>query len=248
MVSVRCTDVTPPSPPQIEKAQRRPPPIYRPPAPPLEIVRQATYVERLAYTRTQAAAALGISRSTFDRRVLPLVETVKMPWGAHLIPVDELKRLITERRMQPRHARPAASPGAGPRSHPASSSGSGPSTPPASLSQIARELNAERDRLRTVARNGGPRPCAPSFADPRLTEASARLRRPVGVRPIHSSTINRRRRREPSWPGRFSSISRLAWRMRNRCSSRSWLRLLRSTRARGRDLGDQERGASWAAR
>ena len=52
--------------------------------------------ERLAYTRTQAAAALGISRSTFNRRVLPSIETVEMPWGARLVPVDELKRLVAE--------------------------------------------------------------------------------------------------------------------------------------------------------
>ncbi len=48
--------------------------------------REATRVERLAYTRTQAAEALGVSRSTFIRRVLPYVETVEMPWGAKLIP------------------------------------------------------------------------------------------------------------------------------------------------------------------
>jgi len=71
------------------------------------IVRGATTVERLAYTRTQAAEALGVSRSTFDRRVLPLLETVEMPWGAKLIPVDELHRLITERR-RPVSAPPAA--------------------------------------------------------------------------------------------------------------------------------------------
>jgi hypothetical protein len=45
------------------------------------IVREATRVERLAYTRTQAADALGVSRSTFNRRVLPLIETVAMPWA-----------------------------------------------------------------------------------------------------------------------------------------------------------------------
>jgi hypothetical protein len=55
-----------------------------------------TRVERLAYTRTQAAEALGISRSTFNRRVLPLVDTVELPWGTRLIPVDELERLVAE--------------------------------------------------------------------------------------------------------------------------------------------------------
>jgi hypothetical protein len=58
-------------------------------------------VERLAYTRTQAAEALGVSRSTFNR-VLPLIETVEMPWGTKLVPVDELERLIVERRRPPR--------------------------------------------------------------------------------------------------------------------------------------------------
>jgi hypothetical protein len=60
------------------------------------VIRDATRIERLAYTRTQAAAALGISRSTFDRRVLPLIETIEMPWGTQLIPVDELERLLAE--------------------------------------------------------------------------------------------------------------------------------------------------------
>ncbi len=55
-------------------------------------------MERLAYTRSQAAEALGVSRSTFNRRVLPLVETIETPWGARLIPVDELRRVLEERR------------------------------------------------------------------------------------------------------------------------------------------------------
>lgn len=73
-----------------------------------EVVREATRAERLAYTRTQAAAALGVSRSTFNRRVLPFVETVEMPWGTKLIPVDELERLIAERRQPPRAPAPLA--------------------------------------------------------------------------------------------------------------------------------------------
>jgi hypothetical protein len=47
----------------------------------LAVVRQATRVKRLAYTRTQAAEALGISTSTFERRILPFIETVQMDWG-----------------------------------------------------------------------------------------------------------------------------------------------------------------------
>jgi hypothetical protein len=66
------------------------------------VVRAATRVERLAYTRSQAADSLGISRSTL-RRLLPYVETIELPWGASLIPVDELERLAAERR---RVARP----------------------------------------------------------------------------------------------------------------------------------------------
>jgi hypothetical protein len=86
-----------------ERAQRHSPPARafsaRPP-----VAHEATHVERLAYTRTQAAEALGVSRSTFNRRILPLVETVEMPWGTKLIPVDELQRLISERR-RPAQAR-----------------------------------------------------------------------------------------------------------------------------------------------
>jgi len=66
------------------------------------VVREATRIERLAYTRTQAAEALGISRSTFNRRVLPLIETIAMPWGTSLVPADELERLLAERRQPAR--------------------------------------------------------------------------------------------------------------------------------------------------
>jgi hypothetical protein len=65
----------------------------------------------LAYTRSQAAQALGVSRTTFDRRVLPLVETIEMPWGARLIPVDELERLVEAQRRLARERVPAASRG-----------------------------------------------------------------------------------------------------------------------------------------
>ena len=78
---------------QSGKAQRQTPPLFRAPEASRVVVREAARVERLAYTRTQAAEALGISRSTFNRRVLPLIDTVAMPWGTRLIPVDELQRL-----------------------------------------------------------------------------------------------------------------------------------------------------------
>lgn len=60
--------------------------------PPRVVVRDADHVVRLAYTRSQAAQALGISRSTL-RRLLPYVDTIEMPWGSKLIPVNELERL-----------------------------------------------------------------------------------------------------------------------------------------------------------
>jgi hypothetical protein len=60
-------------------------------------VEVASDVTRLAYTPTQAAQALGVSRSTLHR-LLPYVETIEMPWGGTLIPVDELERLVSERR------------------------------------------------------------------------------------------------------------------------------------------------------
>jgi hypothetical protein len=99
---------------------------------------------RLAYTRSQAAEALGISRSTLWR-VLPYVQTIEMPWGSTLIPVDELERLVAERR---RAARATVEPAV---------AGRPPRVPPAiverirteraagnSFRSIAAELNADR--------------------------------------------------------------------------------------------------------
>lgn len=108
-------------------------------------VRRTTDVERLAYTRTQAAEALGVSRSTFDRQVLPLLETLDMPWGPRLVPVDELERFVKERRRPARGRAPAAPPGrptAMPyelacRIHAEHAAGK-------SLRQIARDLNASQ--------------------------------------------------------------------------------------------------------
>ena len=109
-------------------------------------VREATRVERLAYTRTQAAEALGISRSTFNRRVLPFVELVEMPWGARLIPVDELQRLLAERRKPARaQPQPSARPG-----RPATLAADvvdriqAEHAAGSSLGQIARELTADQ--------------------------------------------------------------------------------------------------------
>ena len=61
-------------------------------------------VERLAYSRRQAAEALGVSISTIDRRVVPSVRTVKTPWGQRLIPVAELEQFIEKHLQPPRSA------------------------------------------------------------------------------------------------------------------------------------------------
>jgi hypothetical protein len=92
-----------------EKARRHA--AVNPAVAPFEVAREATRVERLAYTRTQAATALGVSRSTFNRSVLPLIETIDMPWGRRLVPVDELERFVAERRRAPRGRAPTAPPG-----------------------------------------------------------------------------------------------------------------------------------------
>lgn len=108
-----------------------------PTTPPRVVVRQASHVERLAYTRSQAATALGISRSTL-RRLLPYVDTIEMPWGGKLIPVDELERLAVERR---RTAQPRLEP---------AKRGRKPAIPP----EIARRIHHERSAgksLRQIA-------------------------------------------------------------------------------------------------
>jgi Recombinase len=113
-------------------------------APPRVVVRETSHVERLAYTRSQAARALGISLSTF-RRLLPYIETIELPWGTSLIPVDELERIAVERRrtacarLEPavRGRKPAVPPEIVKRIHHERSTGK-------SLRQIAASLNAER--------------------------------------------------------------------------------------------------------
>lgn len=106
-------------------------------APPRVVVRQASHVERLAYSRSQAAQALGVSLSTL-RRLLPYIETIELPWGTSLIPVDELERVAAERR---RIARPRLEP---------STRGRKPAIPP----EIARRIHQERSTgksLRQIA-------------------------------------------------------------------------------------------------
>jgi hypothetical protein len=112
---------------------------------PTPVVRVADAVVRLVYTRTQAAAALGVSPATFARRVMPLIEMVEMPWGTQLVPVDELERLVSESR-RPARPRTRAKPVGRRRTLPdnvarriAAEHDAG-----RSLSEIARRLNADR--------------------------------------------------------------------------------------------------------
>jgi hypothetical protein len=87
---------------QAHVGSRRPPPQA-------DELRETETVERLAYSRRQAAEALGVSISTIDRRVVPAVGTVKTPWGQRLIPVLELERFVTEH-MEAGTPRPAPRP------------------------------------------------------------------------------------------------------------------------------------------
>ena len=179
---MRCTHVAPSTPSASREGT---------PPQPSSVVRAAARVERLVYTRSQAAKALGISRSTFSRRVLPFVETIEMPWGTRLIPVDELERLLFERRRPPRYrSRPSA-----PRGRPA-----------ALAPDVVKRIRAERAAgkslrrsltsstparhpQRTAARHGGRRLCAPS--------CSAKLDAQCGTKPLRGSRrwVHRRARR-----------------------------------------------------
>ena len=112
------------------------------------VLRRADGVVRLVYTRAQAAEALGISTATLARRVLPHIDTAEMPWGARMIPVDELERLVTDGRQpklterpQPAGRRPGIPPEVRRRICAEHAAGS-------SLAGIARGLN--RDRVPTV--------------------------------------------------------------------------------------------------
>jgi hypothetical protein len=55
-----------------------------------------------------------VSRTIFDRRVLPLIETIEIPWGPRLVPVDELERFAREHR-QPARGRAQTPPVGRPR-------------------------------------------------------------------------------------------------------------------------------------
>ena len=111
---------------------------------PQVVVRKADVVVCLAYSPTQAAQALGVSRSSLYR-FLPYLETIETPTGHPLIPVDELQRLAAERRQAALARRPPTP------------LGRKPSVPPRILArmraaraagrsygQIAADLNASR--------------------------------------------------------------------------------------------------------
>jgi hypothetical protein len=82
-------------------------------------LQEAREVDRLAYSRRQAAEALGVSISTIDRRVVPAIDTVKLPWGQRLIPVDELERFMRSH-LAPARGRPARRPAGRPPTLPTS--------------------------------------------------------------------------------------------------------------------------------
>jgi hypothetical protein len=118
----------------------------------------AKRVERLAYTRSQAAEALGISLATLDRRVVPVIATVATEWGGRLIAVSELERYVAERTQQPRAA-----------GKPRRRAGRKASVPPelveriktehangSSLGEIARGLNADGARTAQGGRQWWP--------------------------------------------------------------------------------------------
>jgi len=75
---------------KLRQRRTQPKRIWAPPGELQEVVE----AERLAYSRRQAAEALGVSISTIDRRVVPSVHTVKTPWGQRLIPVGELEGFL----------------------------------------------------------------------------------------------------------------------------------------------------------
>jgi hypothetical protein len=79
-------------------------------APPGQL-QEVDRTERLAYSRKQAAEALGVSISTIDRRLVPSVHTVKTPWGQRLIPVAELERFLRDHLNPPRETGDRGAPG-----------------------------------------------------------------------------------------------------------------------------------------
>ena len=104
---------------------------------------EAAQVERLAYTRRQAAEALGMSVSTIDRRVVPVIDSVKTPWGQRLIPATELDRFLWEHLELGSRVTPLAEPDGRQCSPGLSSSASARVRTRPSLAEIARGLSSE---------------------------------------------------------------------------------------------------------
>jgi hypothetical protein len=99
-----------------------------------------------------------VSLATLDRRVVPVIETVKTEWGARLIPVDQLERYLAERRQQARAARRRPEP-------PGRKSGLDPElvgrirrdySRGSTLADIARRLNADGVRTSQSGRQWWP--------------------------------------------------------------------------------------------
>ena|SRR5436190_12335461 len=100
----------------------------------------------------------GLSVATLDRRVVPVMATVKTEWGRRLIPVAELERYLAERMQAPRAGR-----------RPSLRAGRRASVPSElvariamehaagrSLGEIARGLNADRVRTAQGGRQWWP--------------------------------------------------------------------------------------------
>jgi hypothetical protein len=85
--------------------QRRPQTYWAPPGELREVVEDEE-IERLAYTRKQAAEALGVSISTIDRHLVKVVDTVKTPWGQRLIPAAGIERFLHDHLEPARGRRP----------------------------------------------------------------------------------------------------------------------------------------------
>jgi hypothetical protein len=96
-------------------------------------------VERLVYSREQAAEALGVSLATLDRRVVPAIATVKTEWGARLIPAAEVERYLAQRTEEPRMPR-----------HRATRSGRRSTLPTEVVARISRE-RAQGSSLAEIA-------------------------------------------------------------------------------------------------
>lgn len=120
-----------------EKVQRHTPKPVR--ISTLDDVEPAGRVERLVYSRQQAAEALGVSLATLDRYVIPAIATIKTEWGTRLIPKGGLDRYVAEHTEEPRSPGRRRSP-----------SGRRSTLPPEVVARIRRE-RAEGRSLAAIA-------------------------------------------------------------------------------------------------